>query len=874
MVATTHTVSLHGAVGHVVDVQVDLSHGLIATALVGRPDASIVEARDRCRAAVNNSGYDWPTTRRVTVLLSPADLPKRGPHFDLAIAVAVLAAARKDFPHASLEGAAMIGELTLDGRVRCVPGVLPMTMAAAARGVGTVYVPEPQAAEAALVAGVRVFGIRSLAQAMALLEGAEEVPEAPPVEPLSGTPLLSWRGEERLDDLDMADVLGMADTRYAVEVAAAGGHHLMLTGPKGSGKTTLAERIPGLLPDLSDEESLELTAVHSLCGTLVPGAARILRPPYRAPHHSASRTGILGGGTGRVRPGEVSKAHLGVLFLDEFPLFPLDVVEALREPLESGEISISRGEEDATYPARAMFVFACNPCPCGAYHPLSRDHDCTCSELKRRDYRRKISGPIADRIDITRFVEPLHPGERPLPFERPESSAVHAGPGDGRPRPPEPALRRPALAAQRPGTGAGAARVLAAQRRRRSLARRARALRAALAPRRRAGAPGGVVGGRPGRARPSRGGRARRGPAVAHRRAVAALQPAVGGERGERVSAAEEERLARVALSRIGEPGDPRLADLVHELDGRTVLAGLRRQASDRELGDDLAERLAGVDPARELTRASEAGLRFVVPGDEEWPAPLDDLASAPHLHERGGVPLGLWCRGPLRLDEAAAQAVGRRRVPVGHDVRRPGGGRDRRRPGRGVVDRRLGRGLRDRPGRASWCAVSPGADGRRPRVRRRPGLPGRAPGADRLRRRRGPRGLGGRAGVRAHAHPVPGPQPADRRPRPGDGGRRGRGAQRGAQHGQLGRWPGTHRDGGARPGDERAVGRGAPAGTGPRRAARDLGGGGPRGGGADRGATSWPTPGLPSGRETGSRRVSDRCSTPSRLCAPRTPGR
>lgn len=424
MVATTHTVSLHGAVGHVVDVQVDLSHGLIATALVGRPDASIVEARDRCRAAVNNSGYDWPTTRRVTVLLSPADLPKRGPHFDLAIAVAVLAAARKDFPHASLEGAAMIGELTLDGRVRCVPGVLPMTMAAAARGVGTVYVPEPQAAEAALVAGVRVFGIRSLAQAMALLEGAEEVPEAPPVEPLSGTPLLSWRGEERLDDLDMADVLGMADTRYAVEVAAAGGHHLMLTGPKGSGKTTLAERIPGLLPDLSDEESLELTAVHSLCGTLVPGAARILRPPYRAPHHSASRTGILGGGTGRVRPGEVSKAHLGVLFLDEFPLFPLDVVEALREPLESGEISISRGEEDATYPARAMFVFACNPCPCGAYHPLSRDHDCTCSELKRRDYRRKISGPIADRIDITRFVEPLHPGERPLPFERPESSAV------------------------------------------------------------------------------------------------------------------------------------------------------------------------------------------------------------------------------------------------------------------------------------------------------------------------------------------------------------------------------------------------------------------------------------------------------------------
>jgi magnesium chelatase family protein len=425
MVATTHTVSLQGAIGHVVDVQVDLSDGLIGTSLVGRPDASITEARDRCRAAVNNSMFTWPNTRRTTILLSPADLPKRGPHFDLAIAVAVLAAADKNFPRTSLEGAAMIGELTLDGRIRCVPGVLPMTMAAAARGIDTVYVPEPQTGEAAMVPGMRVFGIRSLRQVVALLNH-EEVPDAPEVEALSGSPLLSWRGEERLEDLDMADVLGMADARYAVEVAAAGGHHLMLTGPKGSGKTTLAERIPGLLPDLTDDESFELTAVHSLCGTLPSGASRITRPPFRAPHHSASRTGILGGGSGRVRPGEVSKAHLGVLFLDEFPLFPTDVVEALREPLEAGEISISRGEEDATYPARAMFVFACNPCRCGAYHPYSRDHQCTCTEVKRREYRRKISGPIADRMDITRFVEPVSRQQRMagvLPFERPEPSA-------------------------------------------------------------------------------------------------------------------------------------------------------------------------------------------------------------------------------------------------------------------------------------------------------------------------------------------------------------------------------------------------------------------------------------------------------------------
>ena len=501
MVATTHTVSLQGAVGHVVDVQADLSQGLMATALVGRPDASISEARDRCRAAVKNSGFDWPATRRITVLLSPADLPKRGPHFDLAIAVAVLAAATKDFPVDSLVGVAMIGELTLDGRLRCVPGVLPMTMAAAARGLETVFVPEPQTAEAAMVTGVRVFGVRSLAQVMALLNGESEIPEAPEVEPMSGSALLTWRGEERLEDLDMADVIGMADTRYAIEVAAAGGHHLMLTGPKGSGKTTLAERIPGLLPDLTDDESLELTAVHSLCGALPAGASRLTRPPFRAPHHSASRTGILGGGSGRVRPGDVSKAHLGVLFLDEFPLFPRDVVEALREPLEAGEISISRGEEDATYPARTMFVFASNPCPCGEYHPYSRDHHCTCREVKRREYRAKISGPIADRIDITRFVEPLSAEQRgvqSLPFDRPESSAsIRVRVTAARLRQRE-RYAGDALAAQRSGPGTGAAGPVVPDRCG-GVATRRRGVRRTPHPARSGPGPsGGVVGGRPG----------------------------------------------------------------------------------------------------------------------------------------------------------------------------------------------------------------------------------------------------------------------------------------------------------------------------------------------------------------------------------------
>lgn len=425
MFATARTVSLQGALGHVIDVQVDVSQGLVATAMVGRPDTSITEARDRCRAAIENSGYSWPVARRITILLSPADLPKRGPHFDLAIAAGVLGANEDDIPGEVLDDWVLIGELTLDGRVRCVPGVLPMVMAAASRGIGRVVVPEPQLVEAALVPGVEVYGVRSLRQAMAVLTGAEELPEAPPVEPMGGESLLSWRGEERLEDADLADLLGMHDARYALEVAAVGGHHLMLTGPKGAGKTSLAERLPTILPDLTRAESLELTAIHSLAGTLPPGGPLLTRPPFRAPHHSASRAGVLGGGSGRVRPGEVSRAHLGVLFLDEFPLLPADVIEALRQPLESGEISISRGDEEATFPARSMVVLAANPCPCGEYHPHNRDNRCLCSEVKRRDYRRRISGPIADRIDITRFVEPLADRQlRPDPTSPPETSAT------------------------------------------------------------------------------------------------------------------------------------------------------------------------------------------------------------------------------------------------------------------------------------------------------------------------------------------------------------------------------------------------------------------------------------------------------------------
>ena len=402
--ATTHTVSLQGSVGHLIEVQADVSAGVVGMTVVGRPDATLNEARDRVRMAIANSMLVWPSTRRVTILLAPADLPKSGTHFDLAMAVAIKAAEAL-VPAEALHHTVFIGELTLSGGLRSVPGVLPMVMAAAQRGARRVFVPEPQVREAAMVPGMEVFGVRSLAQVFSVLNG-DDVPEAPPVAPMSGARLLSWRGQHQRAETDLADLVGMADTKYAVEVAAAGGHHLLLSGPKGAGKTTIAERIPSVLPDLTAEEALELTAIHSLAGALEPSDDLIRRPPYYAPHHDASKASLLGGGTGRVRPGAVSRAHCGVLFLDEFPLFRTDVVEALREPLESGAVTIARGEEISTFPARGMVVLAANPCPCGEYSPSVPSSRCTCHEAARRGYRQKLTGPIADRIDVVRHVEP------------------------------------------------------------------------------------------------------------------------------------------------------------------------------------------------------------------------------------------------------------------------------------------------------------------------------------------------------------------------------------------------------------------------------------------------------------------------------------
>jgi magnesium chelatase family protein len=420
--ATTSTVSLNGALGHLIEVQADVSPGQVLTTLVGRPDASLNEAKDRCRMAIINSELQWPATKRITILLSPADLLKRGTHFDLAICLAVLAADGQ-VPREALHATAFIGELTLAGGLRCVSGVLPMALAAAERGIRRVFVPEPLAQEASMVPGMEVFGMRSLAQVVAELND-EPVPDAPPVTALASSRLLAWQGDERLEELDLADLRGLPDTKYAVEVAAAGGHHLMLSGPKGSGKTSIAERIPTILPELTREESLELTAIHSLAGILDPAQGMLTSAPYAAPHHDASKASLIGGGSGQVRPGELSRAHGGVLFLDEFPLFRADVIDALRQPMESGDVTVARQGESARLPARGMVVLACNPCPCGEWREHAGANKCRCREVVRRDYQRKLSGPVTDRVDITRHVEPLSPHLEHDRFERVETSAT------------------------------------------------------------------------------------------------------------------------------------------------------------------------------------------------------------------------------------------------------------------------------------------------------------------------------------------------------------------------------------------------------------------------------------------------------------------
>lgn len=400
MAGATSSVALDGLHGRPIEVEVDISSGMPATVIVGLGDATVSEARDRVRSAVVNSGTSWPD-HRVTINLAPSSLPKNGPHFDLAIGVAVFLA-KGLVAAVSTVGTVFLGELALDGRLRAVRGVLPAVLAAAEAGVERVVVPEANAAEAALVPGLRVVGVRSLRHTVAMLNGVDPPADDPPVEPLETVRDAGWSVIGSADHLDLADVVGQDDARLATVIAAAGGHHLFMSGPPGIGKTMLAQRLPGLLPDLDLAASLEVSTVHSVAGVLEADRPLLRRPPFVDPHHSASAVSIVGGGSRQIRPGAMSLAHRGVLFLDEAPEFAMNVLDALRQPLESGRIVVSRAAQTAVFPARFQLVLAANPCPCG--HHGSVVERCECTPVQRRRYADRISGPIRDRIDIHRVL--------------------------------------------------------------------------------------------------------------------------------------------------------------------------------------------------------------------------------------------------------------------------------------------------------------------------------------------------------------------------------------------------------------------------------------------------------------------------------------
>ncbi|MCD6361317.1 MAG: YifB family Mg chelatase-like AAA ATPase [Armatimonadetes bacterium] len=401
MLARIHSAAVYGVDAYPVLVEVDVARaGKLSMTVVGLPDAAVRESCERVQAAIRNSGFEFPM-ERITVNLAPADIRKEGPAFDLPIALGIILATGQAAVDDVLDTVAMTGELSLDGLLRPVSGALPVTIGSRDAGRAAIIVPPANGNEAAVVDDIEVYTAESLYDCVRLLESH-----------LAGEPVTVPEEERNLEHVpyaeDMADVRGQDQVKRALEVAAAGGHNVLMVGPPGSGKTMLARRVPGILPPMTLEEALEVTKLHSVKGLMRPGDALIRTRPFRNPHHSVSSAGLIGGGT-IPQPGEISLAHHGVLFLDEFPEFPRYALEVLRQPLEDGQVTIARAQMSLTFPANFQLIAAMNPCPCGFATDPSRE--CTCSPAQIQRYAKQISGPLLDRIDIHIEVPRLAPDE-------------------------------------------------------------------------------------------------------------------------------------------------------------------------------------------------------------------------------------------------------------------------------------------------------------------------------------------------------------------------------------------------------------------------------------------------------------------------------